>query len=182
MKAGITRRFQISDGLLLVAATGLGLGGCRLRLSLTGDARSPRTLGISECAILLSCWTMALLFLRIEANRTRRRRLWGEPGFLACITVAFAYAWNTVNVVLLYAATLMKLTPAQLSKVTFLEVARTVIARILTPDFGQGADVGGGILLVWLLTWASGRCRPVPSWIDWAGRVLGCAWIARSRS
>jgi hypothetical protein len=46
MKPGTTRRFQISDGLVLVAATGLGLGGCRLWLSLIGDIRFARVVGV----------------------------------------------------------------------------------------------------------------------------------------
>jgi hypothetical protein len=38
-------------------------------------------------------------------------------------------------------------------------------------------DVGAAVLLVWLVTWASGRCRPEPSWLDRAGRILGAAWV-----
>jgi hypothetical protein len=77
----------------------------------------------------------------------------------------------------------MKWSPAQLSKVTFSEMARNVALRTLAPDVGYpvfrpGADVGGAILLIWLVTWASGRFRPVPNWIDRAGRVLGTAWLA----
>jgi hypothetical protein len=46
-------------------------------------------------------------------------------------------------------------------------------------NFGEaGPEDEGAILLVWLVTWASGRCRPVLSWIDRAGRVLGAAWVA----
>ena len=111
------------------------------------------------CSILLFGWTTALLLLRLGANRPRRRRLWCEPGFLACVTVVFAYAWNAVCIGLLYVALLVKLSPAQLSKVTFSEVARNVTARILSPLLDHAADVGGVILLIWLVTWASGRCR-----------------------
>ena len=52
--------------------------------------------------------------------------------------------------------------------------------NIVSPYFNHGADVEGAILLIWLVTWASGRCWPVPNWIDRAGRVLGGAWVALS--
>jgi hypothetical protein len=78
---------------------------------------------------------------------------------LACVTVVFAYAWNAVCIGLLYVALFTKLSPAQLSKVTFSEVARNVTARILSLLLDHAADVGGAILLIWLVTWASGRCR-----------------------
>jgi hypothetical protein len=109
MKPGSTRRFQISDGLVLIPAIGLGLGGCRLWQSPVGEI--PYTLVwailISVCSILLFGWTTALLLLRLGANRPRRRRLWCEPGFLACVAVVFAYVWNIVGVGILYAGAFM---------------------------------------------------------------------------
>jgi hypothetical protein len=114
MNPGRIRRFQIRDGLVLVAATGLGLGGCRLWLLLIGDTF----------------------------------------------------------------AGLMMLNPGQLSDVTFSEVASELSVRMLVTPFDDAVGFGGAIVLIWLVTWASGRCRPVPSWIDRACRVLGAAWVA----
>jgi hypothetical protein len=177
VKSSTSRRFQISDLLILVAVTGLGLGGCRLWLLPFEETRITLEIGTSLCSILLFVWTMALLLLRLGANRPRRRRLWCEPGFLACVTVGFAYAWNAARMGLLFVS-LFWTDPAQLSRLTLLEVATALTWRILVPYFGRGPDIGCAILIVWFVTWASGRFRPVSNWIDRAGRVLGAAWVA----
>jgi hypothetical protein len=177
MKSGASRRFQISDGLLLVAVTGLGLGGFRLWLSHFAEPRITLEIGISLCSILLFVWTTAILSLRLGANRPRRRRLWGEPGFLACVTVGFAYAWNAARMGLLFVS-LFWTDPAQISGLTLFEAATALTWRILVPYFGRGPDIGCAILLVWLVAWASGRFRPMSNWIDRAGSILGAAWVA----
>lgn len=70
-----------------------------------------------------------------------------------------------------------KLSPAVFSKLTYSQVATDATVSILSRFSTPGADVGGAILLIWLVAWASGRSRPVPTWIDLAGRVLGAAWV-----
>jgi hypothetical protein len=177
MRPGTTRRFQISDALILIASTGLGLGGCRLWLSLVRGISFARGT-VSVCSILLFGWTTALLLLRVASNRPRRRRLWCEPGFLACITVVFAYGWNTARFGRRWVAAIMTLSPAQDYWVIFSQAAMNSTVNILSPYNAHRVDVGGAVLLIWLVTWASGRCRPVPNWIDRAGRALGGAWVA----
>jgi hypothetical protein len=38
-------------------------------------------------------------------------------------------------------------------------------------------DVDSPVPLIWLVTWASGRCWPEPTSVDRTGRVLGAAWV-----
>ena len=118
MKPATIRRFRIGDGLVLIAATGLGLGGCRVWL--TSPMPNVTTLarwgdiGLLDPAVRLDHGAAAGLY-RVGANRPRRRRLWCEPGFLACVAVVLAYAWNTARFVLLYVVAILKLSPARSS-------------------------------------------------------------------
>jgi hypothetical protein len=196
MQPRITRPFRISDALVLVAATGLGLAGCRFWLSANklswGDLWPTRDLSLVEglhvaavsttlvLSILILSWTVGILVLRLRATHPRRRHLWCQPGFLACVATVFCYAWNSVYVGLLLTVELLRSGPAPLSKVNYWDVALQFALMLHQPYFGRHGNVGGAILLVWLVTWAGGRCRPEPSWIDRAGRALGVAWMGIS--
>src|SRR4051812_8974523 len=103
MRTRTSRSFRISDALVLVAATGLGLAGCRSWISASdnpwGELWPTRAepepvlkgvwvaaLGaIPVSSILLLSWTVAVFLLRLRVPRPRRRLLWCQPGFLACV-------------------------------------------------------------------------------------------------
>jgi hypothetical protein len=96
---------------------------------------------------------------------------------LAGVAAVFASAWKLVGLGISLAAILLVEGPAGLAEVGYSEVVYRLVPEVaigyVAPDLG----VGGGVLLVWLIAWASGRCRPEPSWVDRAGRVLGTVWI-----
>jgi hypothetical protein len=181
---------------MLVAATGIGLAGCRWWLGATrsgwgdlwpsGDQSLLTRLWIAVLgaipvsSILLLSWSTAILLVRLRSGRPRRRHLWCQPGFLACFAAVFAYAWKSVGLALLLGVEFLSATPAQLSTVDYGQVASQFILMLLGSPFGPQANVGGVILLLWLVTCASGRCRPEPSWVDRAGRVLGSLWVCLS--
>jgi len=193
MRPRTTRSFQISDALVLVAATGLGLAGCRFLLRAsqsgwgdlwpTGDGPVFRGLwlaalgAIPVSSILLLSWTAAVFLLRLRDPRPRRRLLWCQPGFLACVAAVFLFAWKSLGVGLLAAAEVLAANPAQLPKIQFGDLIRELALMLLSFHFAPQANVGAAVLLVWLVTWASGRCRPEPSWVDRSGRVLGAIWV-----
>jgi hypothetical protein len=99
MRTPTTRPFRISDALVLVAATGLGLAGCRFWFSASNQDWSelwptgaePVHKGLWMTAlwatpvssILLLSWSTAIFLLRLRDPRPRRRRLRCQPGFLA---------------------------------------------------------------------------------------------------
>src|SRR5262249_50510658 len=124
MRPRMTRSLRISDTLVLVAATGLGLAGCQFWLSaehlVWGDLWSGEyqsafvSLWIAALRslivlpVLLLCWTTSVLVLRLVTPHPRRRHLWCQPGFLACTAVAFVFAWKVVGFVTLLAAEIAK--------------------------------------------------------------------------
>jgi hypothetical protein len=126
--------------------------------------------------VLLLCWTVSVLMLRLLVLHPPRRHLWCQPGFLACVAVVFVFAWKVLGFGILFAAEIATAGLASLSHTTFSELLSELTSVLLTP----GRNVGGAVLLVWLVSWASGRCRPEPSWIDRTGRVLGAAWVCIS--
>jgi hypothetical protein len=193
MQPRMTRPFRISDALVLVAATGIGLAGCGLWLTSSGDASGdlwPRgeksvlaavwiagSRAIPVLSILLLSWTTAVLLLRLRANRPRRRHLWCQPGFLACVAALLAFAWETIGIGLFLVAELLTVSPDPIFKFNYWDAFGVLAFGYLA---SPASAAGGAVLLVWLVTWASGRCRPEPSSIDRMGRALGAAWVCIS--
>ncbi len=203
MRTRTTRPFRISDALVLVAATGLGLAACRFWLGASkegwGDLwpTPPEPLlkglwiaalgAIPVSSILFLNWTAAVLLLRLRHPRPRRRLLWCQPGFLACIAAIFVVAWKSIGVGLFAATYVLTANPVQLSKINYgdlvEELASMLLISFFSPQangpaaFAPQANVGAAVLLLWLVTWASGRCRPEPSWVDRSGCVLGAIWV-----
>jgi hypothetical protein len=196
MRPRMTRFLRISDTLVLVAATGLGLAGCQVWLSaehLVWSDLWPRdshsvlaSLWIAALQslivlpVLLLCWTSSVLLLRLLTPHPPRRHLWCQPGFLACVAVVFVFAWRVVGFVALFAAEIATAGLANLSHSSFRDVLSGLILRLFAPEGNAQGHVGGAVLLVWLVSWAGGRCRSEPSWVDRAGRVLGAAWVCIS--
>jgi hypothetical protein len=129
----MTRSFLISDALILVAATALGLTGCRFWLSASkmgwgdlwpaGEGLWLSALGaIPVASILLLSWTIAVCLLRLREPRPRRRQLWCQPGFLAGVAAIFGFAWKCAEVGLLAGADVMTASPAQLSKINYADM------------------------------------------------------------
>ncbi len=193
MPSQINRSFQIIDAIVLVAATGFGLAGCRFWLWASKTdwdyywptVNEPMLVSLWQAAlgaipiasILLLSWTMAVLLLRLRGTRPSRRHLWCQPGFLACVAAFFVFAWKSVSVVLIAAAEALSASPGQLSKLNYGDLVSELALRQLVPNFGPPVNVGAVVLLLWLVIWASGRCRPEPSWVDRSGRVLGAVWM-----
>jgi hypothetical protein len=187
MRSRTPRPFRIGDGLLLVAATGVSLAGCRFLFSLrdliwgdlwkTSNSSAYATvqaiaIGTAPLvSILLTCLTLAVLVLRLVPPRPVRGRLWRQPGFLACVAVALTFAWKLAGLLVLVGAGLAT------SGTTGLPAPGVLMGELMAILLLPRGNVGGAVLLVWCIAWASGRCRHEPSWVDRAGRVLGAAWV-----
>ncbi|MDR3623494.1 MAG: hypothetical protein P4L85_29445 [Paludisphaera borealis] len=188
------RPFRIRDAAVMVAATGFGLAGWRYWFWATltdwsylwpaGDlwnlgrwlVAAQRVVPFSS--IMLLSLTVGVLFLRVVTDRPRRRRLWCQPGFLACVAVVFAFACKSVEIGFNLAANVLTARPGQFANIDYGAAAGECVLMLLgnSPD-GYQAKAGEVILLTWLVTWAGGRCRPEPSWVDRSGRLLGAAWV-----
>src|SRR4051812_32544846 len=114
MHTDVGRKFRVSDGLALVAATAVGLAASR---AITPDELTPEriwefatnppqgvwsllfiaqfTAELSSFAVVpsLATWTVACLLLRLTRPRPPWRRLSRQPGGMACLiaTVAIGF-------------------------------------------------------------------------------------------
>lgn len=187
------RRFLMSDAIVLVAATGLGLAGCRYWFLLdenewghiwdTSVASIPRRLWIGAIrsipvlSILSFNWTLAILLLRLRGPRPSRRHLWCQPGFLACVAVLFVLAWKGLVLGLCVVSDSLLLSTTPRPQLTFRRLVSEIAQIMLSEQYAPHQDLGYAVLLVWLVTQAAGRCRFEASWIDRTGRCLGLGWV-----
>src|SRR5258708_2678602 len=112
MRTPAGRSFGVADGLILVAATAVGLASIRVMMAsasleltpeqiwkaLSTPPRNGWSIGnVVEMSFVLGsvlaipclwAWTLALLLLRWRGPRTLRRRLVRAPGAMACLVAA----------------------------------------------------------------------------------------------
>jgi hypothetical protein len=198
MRLRINRRFQMTDAIFLVAATACGLAGCRFVMWSTRSgwddillaAKGERLLEASRImalalipieSIMLLSWTMAILLLRLRTARPRRQALFCQPGFLACVAAVFVFACKGAEAVLDHAADIWKAGPDMFHQSRNVPSFDYILSYILLCLFNFSSrlqvDISEAIVLIWLVVWAGGRCRPEPSWIDRSGRALGAIWV-----
>jgi hypothetical protein len=183
--AGRGRRFGLLDAILLVAATGAGMALSRpfLRENLSvlrsdyirnvSTARDLRVLElgawISAGAPCLASWSFALLAIVLRAPRPSLRRLTCRPGVASCVAIASAS-------VLIGAAVLpMMIFGSPLSDRFAVATPKVVYIHNVYRLSGRFAVA---VAAAWVLQALGGRWRPVPTWTDRAGRLLGFWAIA----
>ena len=97
MMTRFSRKLTIVDGMVLVAATGIGFAFLRMLGSEGFLFRSETVMSgyrhMAQCANevafpFLACWTAAVLGLRLRQPRPRMRRLARQPGMAACSAAA----------------------------------------------------------------------------------------------
>jgi len=175
------RRFTLFDGMILIAATGFGIGGFRalyenwvgsINLSTVTMAEALR--GFMIVFILsmptLLAWTFAILFLRMRRPRPTLPRLSRHPGLIACLGATLAFG----IIVLLFSGDLAVWMIRNgdyhmLNHLLALEVNVKMAAA--APLIQTSVAVAWGILAI------TGRWRSECSWIDRLGRVIGLLWI-----
>ena len=163
------RRLTLADGLILIAAVAAGFAIAKIPQGvhhagvLVGDGSE-----VSMFAkVLISIYwasllvMLALIPLRLMRPRPPFRWIRRQPGFIACLIVAFGMAHMG-----LYFAVHRFKQPIPWANID-------VLSLIVSPS------VGLLILSAWLVLAVSGGWRPERSWIDRAGRMLGIAWIVR---
>jgi hypothetical protein len=176
------RNFGVGDGLILIAATAIGLAGGRGLASilepevqaLLSQIASPPSgmpsigqvlhlsvfLGIFSTPCI-SARTVACLLLRLQRPRRPLRRLARQPGALASFVA-------TVVIMLTLAA---------------FDMASVLAAPEYFEEFGPLIVFTGSLLLspALLSGWATlalaGHWCPERTWIDRTGRLVGVLWI-----
>jgi hypothetical protein len=181
------RRFTLCDAMVLVAAVGLGLMLSRTwsyyAEKLTGPLKHLAAVGHpwlpSMIYNIIALWPVvamvapALLLLRLRQPRPPARRLFAPPGVAACMVATVIMALECVEDSLYSIAfTLAYHEPGA----PFPESAATTLALSATGAF-LTTRVSYGIAAAWVAIAIARRWRAEPSWIDRAGRVVGCLWL-----
>jgi hypothetical protein len=189
MKFQPTRRFGIGDALLLLAATAIGLAVMRTMgnpLRLVWEPGSASVLSQflfitrtfpTIAAPLLLVWSAAMIVLRLRKPRPNRRRLWSQPGLLACVAAISPFVWTAAILAaahLAHQARVSLRASPQPGDALFVLNGEQYVQIVM----GEYTHATPAILLVWFAAWCYGSLRPERSWIDRAGRALAAAWIA----
>jgi hypothetical protein len=178
----VVRRFSIGDGLILIAATAVGLAATR---TLVKDV-APRPFRAAiemgrqrgsgvEAAWALACvltvflvvpmlaaWTAGGLLVSLRRPRPPWRRLALRPGSMACLA---AMATFPIASFLTYRAWMSRSGAIMAESYVFGSLA-----------FGT-AQAGAAVFWCWVGMDVAGRWGPKPTWPDRLGRALGVAWI-----
>lgn len=167
MPKPIRRRFTLLDLMILVGASGFGLGYVRLFW--------PTILGESEGVVDFACcykcaalfvwpFSPALLIARLRGTTSERRLQFREPGFWANFAIVFS--WTT------YAVT------GFIHEFTynFPDRDQSFLEKFLPYSIWNG--IWDSVLIVWCGLALSCRWKPQTTWIDRLGRFLGIFWVA----
>jgi hypothetical protein len=168
-----SRKFVISDVMAVIAAAAVGIALIRATFpddawmvwdpnvgSAPGMRKGMMIHYVLSCVLpFLVAWTPVLLFLRFRQPRPRLRRVFLQPGTVACVVATLAMTIEAVWIVSLLAVG-----------------SRFLQAETLFTSFAP--QVSFAVLGGWSALVLSGRWRPESSWIDLAGRITGLVWLA----
>jgi hypothetical protein len=173
----VSRKFTLIDVLVLIAALAIAFYPIREYLDYIQDrhfllspGRGWTFISIWALGALVSgvlaplavSLSLALWVLRLRQPRPNWRRVFRQPGMVACTATVTETAVFLLKAVLseYYVYRSKGFTPP---------LQGFWIARL--PWNGEV------VAIAWLVLWLSGSWRPEASWIDRAGRALGVYWI-----
>ena len=191
------RRFLLSDAIVLMTATAVGLAVFKPYYAVTyvywgppfgfATRLSGWIGGLWSCLILASpfamAWTLAILGLRLGRPRPRWRRLVRQPGFVAGLLAAAVLAFRLCGFATLRWRVgsdpgLAVWSPRVVRPSGCIVAGNLGYLAFDTDHFlGTMAMIGFAVASSWMLMVLSGRWRPETSWIDRAGRMLGWFWL-----
>jgi hypothetical protein len=173
----VSRKFTLIDALVLIAALAIAFYPIRDYLDFIEQRRIIQSLG--RAWTFVSIWragtlisgtlaplgvslSLALWVLRLRQPRPYWRRVFRQPGMVACTATV---AETTIF----------------LLKVLLSEYYLQRTSGFMPPLYGLWIVRlpwnGEIVAIAWLVLWLSGSWRPEASWIDRAGRALGVYWI-----
>lgn len=173
-------RFKMRDAMILIAATGAGLGLSRgvwlaNEKMLGPNRQSPGPwvdyvrfgAAVTATAALAGCLGIALFVCSTLSDRRSLRRKLAAPGFIP----PFVLLLESFAEVIYYTPTWMWVATGHSSHIAGWIDARLVVHHII------GERPGALIAAVWIVQWINGRFRPETTWLDRSGRALGIFWI-----
>jgi hypothetical protein len=158
-RSGPVRKMTLADGLILIAAIGIGLGLARISedgyLEAAADDDG-EVLGMARLSLLWvgACLMISVIPLRLMPPRPRMRRIRRQPGFIAAVAVFYGLIHSVIY---------------------------SLIVRFWNPPIWAVIDprmvMGSMIIPAWLILAVSGGWQAERSWIDRFGRGIGIGWI-----
>jgi hypothetical protein len=116
--------------------------------------------------------TVALVALRLLPPRPRRRRLFAPPGAVACVVATCMVALDLAHHAIIMIDDYLKYPQPQHFAVRWHEMEMRALSTVAS------TSVGFAIAAAWIAMALARRWRPERSWIDRAGIIVGCLWIA----
>jgi hypothetical protein len=181
-----SRSFRVSDALVLIAATALGLAVTREDwpyylecFSPGGDAyRSPGFRGfvnflselrwvVYSASHFVAVWSLTILGLWLREPRRRLRLLTRQPGIVAMVAAVVVVSVRVVNLAVMLAIH-VALEPER--------DIRTLYDFMAEPPLIP-SEAGCAVAAAWIIQGLGGRWHAEPTWLDRTGRALGLFWI-----
>jgi hypothetical protein len=191
------RRFHVLDGMVLIAATAIGLAIARAcALEVLGNNLGPypvlpRMLLTIWAYILATLpvpvmWSIAVFLLHLRRPRPGLRLLADRPGFVACGAVTLVAAIRLIGFVTLLARTIgnryytvsLELFDAFSVTMSYPGPVNSAIVQNSAYFAASAFGISAAVAALWLLLAVGGHWRSEAHWLDRLGRVLGAYWIA----
>lgn len=149
------RHFTLADAMVLVAATAAGIAA-----GTPGESGDWRWAGVS----VPLAWALAVVGISLGRPGDRRAFRRGAPGLHACLAVTVGAA----------AIILSEASYGVLNSWS----APWIQGPWIHYSFRMTAEyAGGSVAVAWLALVATRRWRPVPTWPDRLGRLIGAYWL-----
>ncbi len=188
--ANLARSFTLSDALVLIAATAVGMALARswwdvlmieyFRALPEGSLALYLKLGpilVIPALPFASAWTVAIMILRLKKPRPTLRLLFRQPGTAACAAASFLIALlvsrcavGCVCQILLRGESSFLLETEE----RYGDKLSAFLSLEFEPALGSFGLVIGA---VWVLLTLTHLSTSEPTWIERAGRGLGGLWI-----
>jgi len=177
MRVTPARRFCFwLEIVVVLLVTGYGIVAARVLLDWSDQfarmfgmtpERGPRRWVLATTP-LFAWWSF--MVLAFELVPRERWRAWRRPGIVPGIAVVLFAVRQMI------AGAVLSVRWQGLARIGPREV---VFLCLPTPDGLQVVSHGAGfaVAAAWLALWVGGWWHPAPTWVDRAGRVLGCYWV-----
>ena len=182
------RSMTLLDAVLLVSSAAIGMGAFQLvRRGLfqgwiwLADHRIPDVHTWTTGELIVTCsdisvffiplvapWTVLLMVLRMRPPRPSWRRIWRQPGMVACLAVLFGWCWSAL-------ALILALDTNYVARPRRFPTPTEWAQKYLSDEVFM--YVGLSVAAAWAVLWVTGRWRRSADWIDFLGRLVGVCWI-----
>lgn len=182
------RKMTLLDTVLLVGSAAIGMGAFQIvRRGLfqgwiwIADHRIPDIHTWTTWDLIVTCsdisvfvlplvtpWTLLLLALRMRPPRPTWRRIWRQPGMVACLAVLFGWTWSGL-------ALILALDVGYLARPGRTLRPEEWAQKYLSDEVFM--YVGLAVAAAWFVQYVGGRWRRWADWIDLMGRLVGVCWI-----